>query len=85
MKKELKRKKTNVDKINKYYSKAIKVFKTENDWREKGKISLLPSLISLEQLTRGNIGLRKQSQIPPEQAKEILYCQTLHKDLSLYF
>ena len=85
MKKELKRKKTNVDKINKYYSKAIKVFKTENEWREKGKIFLLPSLISLEQLTRGNIGLRKQAQIPPEQAKEILYCQTLHKDLSLYF
>ena len=31
MKKELKRKKTNVDKIDKYYSKAIKVFKTENE------------------------------------------------------
>jgi len=29
--------------------------------------------------------LRKQPQIPKEQAKEILYCQTFHKDLSLYF
>jgi len=29
--------------------------------------------------------LRRQPQIPEEQAKEILYCQTFHKDLSLYF
>ena len=85
IKKELKRKKIKLKRIQKSLDKTIKLFNSEIFWREKGKTSLLPSLTILEKITRGNIGLRKQTQIPPEQAKEILYCQTFHKDLSLYF
>ena len=85
IKKELKRKKIKLKRIQKSLDKTIKLFNSEIFWRENGKTSLLPSLTILEKITRGNIGLRKQTQIPPEQAKEILYCQTFHKDLSLYF
>ena len=85
LKKELKRKSPKSVKIKKYLSKINVIYISEKEWREKGKVSLLPLLGSLEKLIRGNIGLRKQPQIPAEQAKEILYCQTFHRDLSLYF
>ena len=85
LKKELKRKSPKSVKIKKYLSKINVIYISEKEWREKGKVSLLPLLSSLEKLIRGNIGLRKQPQIPAEQAKEILYCQTFHRDLSLYF
>jgi hypothetical protein len=63
----------------------MSVYELEINWRKNAKETHLASLHSLERLIRGNIGLRKQPQIPKEQAKEILYCQTFHKDLSLYF
>ena len=85
LKKELKRKSPKSVKIKNYLSKINEIYFDEKQWREKGKVSLLPLLSSLEKLIRGNIGLRKQPQIPAEQAKEILYCQTFHRDLSLYF
>ena len=85
LKKELERKTQNMDRIENNLKKSLSAFDLETSWREKAKESHLASLSSLEVLIRGNIGLRRQPQIPEEQAKEILYCQTFHKDLSLYF
>ena len=85
LKKELKRKSLNISRIEKNSSKMISAYNIETAWRKQAKETHLVSLRSLEELIRGNIGLRKQPQIPKEQAKEILYCQTFHKDLSLYF
>ena len=85
LKKELKRKSLNIGRIEKNSSTIISAYKMETAWRKMAKETHLDSLRSLEELIRGNIGLRKQPQIPKEQAKEILYCQTFHKDLSLYF
>ena len=85
LKKELERKTQKIDRIENNLKKSLSAFYLETSWREKAKESHLASLSSLEVLIRGNIGLRRQPQIPEEQAKEILYCQTFHKDLSLYF
>ena len=85
LKKELKRKSPNIGRIEKNSLKIISAYNFETAWRKQAKETHLASLRSLEELIRGNIGLRKQPQIPKEQAKEILYCQTFHKDLSLYF
>jgi len=85
LKKELKRKSLNMGRIEKNSLKVISAYNIETAWRKKAKETHLASLRSLEKLIRGSIGLRKQPQIPKEQAKEILYCQTFHKDLSLYF
>ena len=85
LKKELERKTQKIDRIENNLKKSLSAFDLETSWREKAKESHLASLSSLEVLIRGNIGLRRQPQIPEEQAKEILYCQTFHKDLSLYF
>jgi len=83
--KELERKTQNMDRIENNLKKSLSAFDLETSWRVKAKETHLASLSSLEVLIRGNIGLRRQPQIPEEQAKEILYCQTFHKDLSLYF
>jgi tripartite ATP-independent transporter DctM subunit len=85
LKKELKRKSIKLNRIENSLKKAMSVYEQEINWRKNAKETHLASLHSLERLIRGNIGLRKQPQIPKEQAKEILYCQTFHKDLSLYF
>ena len=85
LKKELERKTKKIDRIENDLKKTLSAFDLETSWREKAKETHLASLSSLEVLIRGNIGLRRQPQIPEEQAKEILYCQTFHKDLSLYF
>lgn len=85
LKKELERKTQKIDRIENNLKKTLSAFDLETSWREKAKETHLASLSSLEVLIRGNIGLRRQPQIPEEQAKEILYCQTFHKDLSLYF
>ena len=85
LKKELERKTQKIDRIENNLKKSLSAFDLETSWREKAKETHLASLSSLEVLIRGNIGLRRQPQIPEEQAKEILYCQTFHKDLSLYF
>ena len=85
LKKELERKTKKIDRIENNLKKTLSAFDLETSWREKAKETHLASLSSLEVLIRGNIGLRRQPQIPEEQAKEILYCQTFHKDLSLYF
>ena len=85
LKKELNRKKINTNRIQNSLNKLLKIFNQEKDWRKKATVTHLDTMVSLEELIRGNIGLRKQPQIPREQAQEILFCQTFHKDLSLYF
>jgi hypothetical protein len=83
--KEMRRQSPKFDKVNDYISKAFSLYQLEAEWRLKAKENLLPKLVELNTKIKGNIGLRKQSELPVEQAKGILICQTFHRDLSLYF
>ena len=83
--KEMRKKSPKYNKVKNYIDKAFSLYQLEEEWRLKARGNLLPKLVELNTKIKDNIGLRKQSELPVEQAKGILVCQTFHRDLSLYF
>ncbi|MBL4691639.1 MAG: TRAP transporter large permease subunit, partial [Rhodospirillales bacterium] len=80
------RKKTNgEEKAMQKLAKAQDIFARELEWRKKAEQSLKPGLDRYEAAIRMTIGLRLQSRLPDEQAKEVAACKSNPYDLTLSF
>ena len=78
-------KKGDIDKALGFYLKAKTLYITEVSWRQRAKQELLPLLQSHEAVLRDTIGLRMQPRLSLDQAKFVAKCQSIHRDVSLYF
>ena len=83
--KQLTRRKPDIEAARKQLIEAINLFENEKTWRANAKKMILPQLLSYEKSIRNTIGLRKQSKLPREQALAIVGCKSYHTDISLYF
>jgi hypothetical protein len=77
--------KPNPDKALKELQNGLKIFSTEVTWRKRASAELLPGLIAYDNAIKNSIGLRQQERLTTEQAKEIVVCQSFHRDISLNF
>ena len=64
---------------------ALTRFTAEVNWRSKAQNTLGPKLASYDDMLKGNIGLRLQERLTPDQADVIASCQAQHRDISLNF
>jgi len=83
--KALRGKKANFEKAQKSLAKAVNVYQKDLQWRQRAKAELLPGLQAYEAVIRDTIGLRLQPQLPREQALIIAKCNSVPRDISLFF
>ena len=65
--------------------KAIKLYSEQVGWRTDAAESILPKLITYEDLMIETIGIRDQAKLTKEQALFVAKCQANHRDVSLNF
>ena len=73
------------EKAQKQLDKAIKLYSEQFEWRTDAAESILPKLITYEDLMRETIGIRDQAKLTKEQALFVAKCQANHRDVSLNF
>ena len=73
------------EKAQKQLDKAIKLYSEQVEWRTDAAISILPKLITYEDLMRETIGIRDQAKLTKQQALFVAKCQANHRDVSLNF
>ena len=73
------------EKAQKQLDKAIKLYSEQVEWRTDAAESILPKLITYEDLMRETIGIRDQAKLTKEQALFVAKCQANHRDVSLNF
>ena len=73
------------EKAQKQLDEAIKLYFEQVEWRTHAAISILPKLITYEDLMRETIGIRDQTKITKQQALFVAKCQANHRDVSLNF
>jgi hypothetical protein len=78
-------KKAEPDKARAFYAEATALYAKELHWRQRAEKTLLPLLETHEAVLRETIGVRMQSRLSLEQAKFVATCQSVHRDVSLYF
>ena len=78
-------KKAEPDKSQAFYAEATVLYVTELHWRQRAGKALLPLLQTHEAVLRETIGVRMQPRLSLEQAKFVATCQSVHRDVSLYF
>ena len=83
--KALKSRNPSKEKAQKQLDKAIKLYFEQVDWRTDAAISILPKLITYEDLMRETIGIRDQAKLTNQQALFVAKCQANHRDVSLNF
>ena len=78
-------KKGDIDTALASYSEAKVLYIAELSWRRRAEQELLSLLQAHEAVLRETIGLRMQAKLSLEQAKSVAQCQSVHRDVSLYF
>jgi len=73
------------EKSAKELNKSLKIFAQEVAWRIAAKEKLLAGLQKYNDDIKLTIGLRLQSRLTTEQAKEVAGCLSYHRDISLSF
>ena len=73
------------EKAQKQWDKAIKFYFEQVEWRTDAAISILPKLITYEDLMRETIGIRDQVKFTKKQALFVAKFQANHRDDSLNF
>ena len=73
------------EKAQKQIDKAIKLYSEQVEWRTDAAVSILPKLITYEDLMRETIGIRDQAKLTKQQALFVAKCQANHRDVSLNF
>jgi tripartite ATP-independent transporter DctM subunit len=64
---------------------TLQLYDDELAWRQKAEQELLSGLRTYEETIRGTIGLRKQPELPKDEAIEVAGCMAYHRDISLNF
>jgi len=85
VRKELRRKLPDNEKVRTEYAKAIAAYEAQLVWRKKAGKELLPKLETYEVAIRNTIGLRKQKRLPKAEALAVAACNSGHRDISLSF
>ena len=85
MRKALKSRTPDPDKIKAAYGAALAAFDADVAWRDRAASELLPGLKTYEEAIRSTIGLRKQPRLLRDPALEIARCSASHRDVSLNF
>lgn len=73
------------DKAMGYMRDAHLSFTSETTWRKKASEQLQQDLKKYDALIANNIGLRLQSRLTENQAKQVASCMSYHRDISLAF
>ncbi|PWQ95960.1 TRAP transporter large permease subunit [Leucothrix arctica] len=68
-----------------FYDKAQTAYSSEMAWRSKAEQELQPGLASYHESIATTIGLRSQERLTDSQAKQVAFCQSSHRDVSLNF
>jgi len=74
-----------MEKVMAFVDEAIEAYDTEVEWRGNAKTALLPDLRSYTAALADTIGLRRQPQLPREQALYVASCSSAHRNISLSF
>ncbi len=69
----------------KFLAEARQRYSEDVAWRRRAAGELLAGLTAYDDAIKPSIGLRVQGQLPPDVAREIALCQSLHRDVSLSF
>ena len=78
-------KKDDIEKADNLMAEAQAVVAAEISWRKSAVTRILPGLISYQQETSANIGLRGQERLPDFLVSRISACRSVHRDISLNF
>ncbi len=73
------------DKALEFIQQGLQRHADEVQWRTAAAQQLLPSLRQYDDAVRHTIGLRLQKRLTTAQAEEVASCQSVHRDISLYF
>ena len=68
-----------------FLAEARERYAEEVAWRTRAATDLLPGLTAYDDAVRHNIGLRVQERLTQEQARLVAECQSVHRDVSLFF
>jgi hypothetical protein len=68
-----------------FLAEARERYAEEVAWRTRAAQELLPGLVAYDDAIKHSIGLRVQERLTKEQAKLVAECQSVHRNVSLYF
>jgi len=85
VRRELRRKKPKMDKVQKLYNKATKMYETQLAWRTGAEKTIRPALQTYLQAITPTLGVRSQKKLTREQALYLAACSSGHRDISLNF
>ena len=68
-----------------FLAEARERYAEEVAWRTRAADELLPGLATYDDAIKHSIGLRVQERLTQEQARLVAECQSVHRDVSLYF
>ena len=85
VRKELRKRRPNVEKAGRALQKAVARMQGEIAWRTAAAETVLPHLERFEEAVRHTIGLRQQPRIPRGAALDVASCNAGHRSLELYF
>ena len=68
-----------------FLAEARERYVEEVAWRTRATQELMPGLSAYDDAIRHSIGLRVQERLTKEQARLVAQCQSVHRDISLYF
>ncbi len=85
VRRELRRKRPNMQKAGDLMTKAIDLYESEVTWRTRAKRELLENMQTYEKAIRHNLGLRAQRRLPRDIALDVAACNAGHRDISHYF
>ena len=68
-----------------FLAEARERYAEEVAWRTRAAQELLPGLVAYDDAIKHTIGLRVQDRLTKEQAKLVAECQSVHRNVSLYF
>ena len=68
-----------------FLAEARERYAEEVAWRTRAAQELMPGLSAYDEAIRHSIGLRVQERLTKEQARLVAQCQSVHRDISLYF
>ena len=78
-------KKRDINKALTYIDATLDTIEAEAEWRKTIKSGPYNDLVSFENYTRNNLGLREQERLTPEQVDVITPCLAKHRNISLQF
>ena len=68
-----------------FHATAVKEYESEMAWRAKADKELAPELATYNSAIINTIGLRSQTRLGDELAKQVALCRSTHRDISLNF